>query len=98
MFAEILDLLLSPIERLLRRKRGTPERVAQFYKSAAWKRARFEVLSKSPRCVYCGHSAKDGRRMNVDHVRPISKRWDLRLDPRNLQTTCASCNWGKGSR
>ncbi len=34
--------------------------------------------------------------MNVDHIKPPSPRWDLRLDRRNLQTACASCNWGKG--
>lgn len=35
--------------------------------------------------------------MNVDHIKPLHKRWDLRLNPRNLQTLCASCNWGKGA-
>ncbi|MBL8292820.1 MAG: HNH endonuclease [Bryobacterales bacterium] len=35
---------------------------------------------------------------NADHIKPLSKRWDLRVGPRNLQTTCASCNWWKGGR
>jgi hypothetical protein len=30
--------------------------------------------------------------MNVDRSQPLSRRWDLRLDPRNLQTARASCN------
>jgi 5-methylcytosine-specific restriction endonuclease McrA len=55
-------------------------------------------LSRSPACFLCGRSARDGARMNVDHIKPLSKRWDLRLDPRNLQTACASRNWGKGGR
>jgi 5-methylcytosine-specific restriction endonuclease McrA len=98
LLAELFNLLLLPIERLLRRKRAGRDEIRRFYQSAAWKRARFDVLTKSPACVYCGHSAKDGRRMNVDHIQPLWKRWDLRLDPRNLQTTCASCNRGKGGR
>lgn len=33
--------------------------------------------------------------MNVDHIKPLHQYWDLRLKARNLQTLCASCNWGK---
>src|SRR5579862_2873892 len=29
-------------------------------------------------------SARDGAKMNVDHIRPLSKRWDLRLKRKNL--------------
>lgn len=58
----------------------------------------YEALVRNPHCVICGASAKTGARMNVDHIRPLSKRWDLRLDRRNLQTTCAACNGGKGGR
>jgi hypothetical protein len=28
--------------------------------------------------------------MNVDHIKRLSRRWDLRLAPKNLQTACAS--------
>jgi 5-methylcytosine-specific restriction endonuclease McrA len=56
------------------------------------------VLRREPCCRHCGVSAADGARMNVDHRKPLSKRWDLRLKRRNLQTLCASCNWGKGGR
>jgi 5-methylcytosine-specific restriction endonuclease McrA len=48
--------------------------------------------------AHCGRGPKDGARMNVDHIKPLSRRWDLRLTSSNLQTTCASCNWGKGGR
>jgi len=98
MLVELLDLLLSPIERALRRRRGKPEDVRRFYRTGEWKRARYEALIRNPRCVICGASAKSGARMNVDHIKPLSKRWDLRLTTSNLQTTCAACNWGKGGR
>lgn len=81
-----------------RYRQARREEIKRFYQSAAWKRARYETLIRCPSCVICGRSAKDGARMNVDHIKPLSKRWDLRLDPRNLQTACASCNWGKGGR
>lgn len=98
MLTEILDLLLSPIENALRKRRGKPEDIQRFYKSVEWKRARYEALAQNPRCALCGASAKTGARMNVDHIKPLSKRWDLRLSASNLQTLCASCNWGKGGR
>ena len=97
---EVLELLFSPIAWLIRRRRrqATRQQIKRFYQSAEWKRVRFDVLHRNPACVYCGRSARDGARMNVDHIKPLSKRWDLRLEPRNLQTTCASCHWGKGGR
>ena len=96
MLAELFELLIFPIEYLLARRRATPAQIRRFYQSAEWKRARFDVLRRNPRCAYCGNSAANGARMNVDHIKPLSRRWDLRLTPGNLQTTCASCNWGKG--
>jgi 5-methylcytosine-specific restriction endonuclease McrA len=98
MLSELFDLLLSPIAFLLARKRATPEQIRRFYRSVEWKRARYETLRRSPRCAICGRLARDGARMNVDHIKPLSRRWDLRLAPGNLQTACASCNWGKGGR
>ena len=95
MLAEIIDLFLSPIERALRKRRGKPDDIKRFYRTVEWKRARYDALTRNPRCAICGASAKSGARMNVDHIKPLSKRWDLRLARRNLQTTCASCNWGQ---
>jgi 5-methylcytosine-specific restriction endonuclease McrA len=96
MLAELITLLLSPITLLLRRRRATPEEIRRFYRSAEWKRARYEALCRSPACVACGRSAADGAKMNVDHIKPLSQRWDLRFVQSNLQTMCAACNWGKG--
>lgn len=63
-----------------------------FYKTPEWKRLRYTHLTSSPACVLCGRAAKDGARMNVDHIRPLSYHWNLRLAPHNLQTLCAACN------
>ena len=98
MLAGLITLLLAPIEIFLRQRRGKPEDINRFYSMAAWKRARYEVLTRNPACLICGASAKTGARMNVDHIKPLSKRWDLRLTMSNLQTLCASCNWGNPLR
>lgn len=100
MVAELLALLLSPLAWLLRRfigrRRASPEEIRRFYKSAEWKRLRYAHLAKSPTCTACGRLAKDGARMNVDHIKPLHKHWHLRVAPFNLQTLCALCNHGKG--
>ena len=96
MLAELFTLLVEMIEALFTRRRSArPEEIRRFYRSVEWKRVRFEVLTRSPRCAVCGTSAKDGAGMNVAHIQPLSRRWDLRLKLSNLRTTCASCNWGR---
>lgn len=74
----------------------TKEEIRAFYHSEEWKKARYKQLARSSHCAACGASAKDGAKMNVDHIKPLHQYWYLRLSPKNLQTLCASCNWGKG--
>lgn len=74
-------------------------KAAQFYRSHDWKRARYDALMKSDgRCECCGRSRADGATLNVDHIKPVKKYWNLRLDLDNLQVLCGSCNAGKGNR
>ena len=35
------------------------------------------------------------KKIHVDHIKPKSKHWDLRLDINNLQVLCEDCNFGK---
>ena len=94
---ELLRLVFFPLILLFNKKRATPEEIRRFYRSEAWARMRYEVLKDNPRCVVCGRMAKDTV-MNVDHIQPLHKRWDLRLSRRNLQTLCRTDNRGKGGR
>jgi DDE domain len=55
------------------RKRASPGLVKWFYKTPEWKRLRYAHLAKNPACVFCGRSTHDGARMNVDHIKPLSK-------------------------
>lgn len=68
-----------------------------FYKTMEWKRTRYEVLLEADgRCVLCGGDARDGRVLNVDHIKPLAKYPHLALDKNNLQVLCCTCNAGKG--
>lgn len=101
MISELFNLALTPELRVNTRGRfvkkwPSKEEIRAFYHSEEWKKARYKQLARSSRCAACGASAKDGAKMNVDHIKPLHKYWDFRLNQKNLQTLCASCNWGKG--
>ncbi len=74
-------------------------RLAEFYASREWKLMRYEALrSHGGQCQCCGASPAHGKRLNVDHIKPLRVFWDLRLDLNNLQVLCEDCNEGKGAR
>ena len=59
------------------------------------KALRFEVLRRDGfACRYCGGRAPEVQ-LQVDHVKPVSLGG--RDEPENIVTSCADCNWGKGS-
>jgi len=67
----------------------------RFYRTSAWAEVRLVVLRRdayrcaSPRCT--------NRASHVDHKVPIA-RGGAGLDPRNLQSLCASCHSRKTAR
>lgn len=76
----------------------------EFYASWEWATLRMQVLkANGGRCECCGSTPDDvtvgGKRvrLHVDHIEPLSKQWDLRLESSNLQVLCAECNMGKGA-
>lgn len=70
-----------------------------FYDSWEWKRLAFDCKKRDGRrCMCCGSTPADGVRIVSDHIKPLRKHWELRLDPANIQTLCDDCNMGKGSR
>lgn len=71
------------------------DKYQRFYRCYDWRRLRFATLEKyGRRCMCCG---KTTGVFNVDHIKPLRKNWDLRLDPNNLQVLCDECNHGKGN-
>lgn len=70
----------------------------QFIDSYEWKRVRMVAIEKGAgKCACCGATAKDGRKMVVDHIKPRSRYPELALTPSNLQVLCDVCNCGKGA-
>jgi len=71
---------------------------AAFYASDEWRSLRYQVLKeRGGRCEACGASAKDGKRIHIDHVKPRSKFPELELVKSNLQVLCEDCNLGKSN-
>lgn len=82
-----------------------PYRDAQkFYKSAEWGRLRNKMimgnLNQETICPYCSVYliTISLRSINVDHILPIRKYWDLRDDEKNLQLICCCCNKRKSNQ
>jgi 5-methylcytosine-specific restriction endonuclease McrA len=80
---------------------GTKE---EFYKSWDWRTLRLEAIKEHGRaCQCCGnapgmkYASGEPVRICVDHIKPISKYWNLRLERTNLQILCDECNMGKGN-
>ena len=71
------------------------EDAVKFYETYEWKRLRYATLKKYERkCMCCGST--EGV-FHVDHIKPLRRYWNLRLDPNNVQVLCADCNRGKGN-
>lgn len=58
---------------------------------------RYQILLRDNfRCQICGASAKDGAKLHVDHIIPVSKGG--KTIESNLQTLCDRCNFGKSNK
>ena len=58
---------------------------------------RYDVLRRDDfHCVRCGRGRKDGVKLHVDHIVPVSRGGESVMS--NLQTLCEDCNRGKGNR
>jgi len=74
--------------------RNTKKGRQDFLQSWQWKKLRYEVLKHYKKeCMLCGAQEK----LVVDHIKPISKYPDLRLNFDNLQILCNDCNQGKSN-
>lgn len=70
-----------------------------FFKSDEWRQIRYYILKENGgHCCLCGRTVKDGVKLHVDHIIPISKDWSKRLDKDNLQVLCEDCNIGKSNK
>lgn len=58
---------------------------------------RYDVLRRDGfRCQICGATQKDGVKLHVDHIYPVSKGGKTEMS--NLRTLCERCNMGKSDK
>lgn len=58
---------------------------------------RYDILKRDKfSCAICGRSEKDGVKLHVDHIIPVSKGGRTEYD--NLRTLCNDCNLGKSDK
>lgn len=58
---------------------------------------RYDVMRRDGfRCQICGATQKDGVKLHVDHIFPISKGGKTEMS--NLRTLCERCNMGKSDK
>jgi len=58
---------------------------------------RYDILNRDDfKCVICGASSREGVRLHVDHIIPVSKGG--KSVPNNLRTLCERCNVGKSDK
>ena len=76
--------------------------VKSFFESTKPKRdvplkLRDKIFSRDNyKCVFCGRGQRDGVKLHIDHIVPVSKGGSSEAD--NLQTLCEECNLGKSNR
>lgn len=64
-----------------------------FYKSDAWRKTRdFIILRANGLCENCIKYGRVKPGKIVDHIEPLKKNWNKRLDVSNLQFLCQTCH------
>lgn len=106
-WALLAQLEQKPISKLpakMRRSLVPKDAREKFYLSWDWRTLRMDVLKeRGRRCECCGATpsgidmAGKPVKLCVDHIKPLSRYWHLRLDKTNLQILCDECNQGKGA-
>ncbi|MGJ8513127.1 hypothetical protein R84981_002780 [Carnimonas sp. R-84981] len=82
-------------------KPGPPFKMSKkrFHQSKEWAELRYQALQKYERkCACCGLGPEQGVAIEVDHIKPVKKYPELKLDINNLQILCRMCNRGKSHR
>lgn len=81
----------------INRKKYIYQEDAQVERGKMNESLRYDVFQRDGfKCCICGASAKDGAKLQVDHIIPVSKGGKTVMS--NLQTLCDRCNRGKSNK
>ncbi len=77
--------------------KGTYSRLVAVERGEISDSLRYDILNRDNfTCVICGASSRQGARLHVDHIVPVSKGG--KSVPSNLRTLCERCNIGKSNK
>lgn len=68
-------------------------RARAFYRSVAWLKMRRLILERDHGlCQECVRHGRYTPATAVHHIQELRERWDLRLEPSNLEAICDECH------
>lgn len=95
-YGEFTKNTISTFEKISQDRNGLYDE-KEYQRSLMSDRLRYNVLRRDNfRCCICGATAKDGAKLEVDHIIPVSKGGMTVME--NLQTLCKECNRGKSDK
>lgn len=85
------------LARMLKREEERRKEAIKRERSKVSPSLRYDVMRRDGfRCVICGRGQKDGVKLHVDHIKPVSKGGKTEFS--NLRTLCDECNLGKSDK
>lgn len=63
-----------------------------------WRKLRAQHLDEHPLCLFCEEKGLVVAAEEVDHIEPIERAPDRRLDPTNLRSLCKPCHSARTAR
>lgn len=76
----------------LYRRRRTDKAEQAFYQSKRWKQVRASKLIDNPLCEECQRNGRIEAATHVHHKQEIKAVPELRFEPDNFESLCASCH------
>ena len=73
------------------------KRTVEYQRGLMTPSLRYDILKRDKfACQICGYTQKEGVKLHVDHIIPVSKGG--RTKKNNLRTLCSNCNLGKSDK
>lgn len=70
----------------------------KFYQGKVWRSISKAYRRRHPVCTHCVAAGRATPADMVDHIIPVRVQWELRHDPKNLQSLCHPCHNSKTRR
>lgn len=93
------ELLIRDIMQILRNynERRKYQKSMKYQRDKMTPGLRYDIMKRDNyKCRICGITAREGAKLHIDHIIPVSKGG--KTEPDNLQTLCKTCNLGKGTK